>query len=64
MEWDLREEAVEVREVGLEVAVGAEWAALLPARLDIVFAPAVEKRCLTSKGFPVQACAARNVEPR
>jgi hypothetical protein len=63
MERDLQEQAVEVREVGSRVAAEAARVALPPARVDTVFAPAVEKRCLTRRGFPVQACAAQNAGP-
>ena len=64
MEWDLQEEAVKVREVGRRVAVEAAWVVLPPAQVDPAFVPAVGRRCLTSKGFPVPACAAQNAGQR
>ena len=64
MEWDLQEEVVKAREVGRMVAIEAAWVVLPPARVDPTFAPAVGRRRLTSKGFPVQACVAQNAGPR
>lgn len=64
MEWDLQEEAVEAREVGLKVVVGAEWAALPLVRVGSAFVPAAGKGRLISQGFPVRACNAPNVAAR